>query len=59
MSPMIATRAIAPSPFADDHDTVYFGGFDANQRSAHNTAWIVITPKDNARHGGSEVRVLP
>jgi poly(A) polymerase len=37
---LIATRAISVSPFANDADTVYFAGFDANKRPAHNTAWI-------------------
>jgi hypothetical protein len=39
-APLVATRAIAASPFANDSDTIYFAGFDANKRPAHNTAWI-------------------
>jgi len=41
-SPLIAVRAIAPAPFPGD-DALYFGGFDANKRPAHNTAWILRT----------------
>jgi hypothetical protein len=37
---LVATRAIIASPFANDADTIYFAGFDANRRPAHNTAWI-------------------
>ena len=37
---LVATRAIAASPFAGDADVVYFAGYDANKRPAHNTAWI-------------------
>jgi hypothetical protein len=37
---LIATRAIGASPFTGDADGVYFAGFDANKRPAHNTAWI-------------------
>jgi hypothetical protein len=40
-SPLVATRAIAASPFPDDSDTIYFGGFDANKLPARNTAWIL------------------
>lgn len=39
-APLVATRAIAASPFPNDADSVYFAGFDANKRPAHNTAWI-------------------
>jgi hypothetical protein len=39
--PMVSTRAIAVSPFPGDGKAVYFGGYDANTSSAHNTAWIV------------------
>jgi poly(A) polymerase len=39
-SALIATRAIALSPFADDPDRIYFAGYDANKLPAHNTAWI-------------------
>ncbi len=44
-NPLVATRAIATSPFAGDPDTVYFAGFDANKRPAHNTAWILRASK--------------
>ena len=36
----VAVRSIRVSPFAGDENTLYFGGFDANKASAHNTAWI-------------------
>jgi hypothetical protein len=39
-APLVATRTIAVSPFAQEPDTIYFGGFDANKQPAHNTAWI-------------------
>jgi hypothetical protein len=38
--PLIATRTIAPSPFSQAPDLLYFGGFDANKLPAHDTAWI-------------------
>jgi hypothetical protein len=44
---LIATRAIAPSPFANDN-TIYFAGFDANKRPQHNTAWIFRAGKAKA-----------
>jgi hypothetical protein len=37
--PLVAVRAIAPSPFANDA-AIYFGGYAANKAPAHNTAWI-------------------
>jgi poly(A) polymerase len=40
-APLVATRTIAASPFPNDADTIYFAGFDANKRPAHNTAWIL------------------
>lgn len=39
--PMVATRTIVASPFPDDGDAIYFGGYDANRTPAHDTAWIV------------------
>ena len=39
--PMVATRAIAASPFPQDSDRLYFAGYDANKSPAHNTAWIM------------------
>ncbi len=38
--PLVAVRTIARSPFAGD-DSLYFGGYDANKRPAHNTAWVL------------------
>jgi hypothetical protein len=37
--PLVATRTILGSPFANDA-AIYFGGYDANKAPAHNTAWI-------------------
>jgi hypothetical protein len=39
-TPLVATRAIAVSPFAQERDAIYFAGYDANKKPAHNTAWI-------------------
>ena len=47
-APLVATRAVAASPFPNDADTVYFAGFDANKRAAHNTAWIFRAGKARA-----------
>jgi hypothetical protein len=47
-TPLVATRAIAASPFSNDADTIYFAGFDANKRAAHNTAWIFRAGKAKA-----------
>jgi hypothetical protein len=47
-TPLVATRAIASSPFPSDADTIYFAGFDANKRAAHNTAWIFRAGKAKA-----------
>ena len=45
---LIATRAIAISPFADDHGRAfYFGGFDCNLIPSHNTSWIYRAEIDN------------
>ena len=38
--PLVATRTIRASPFPADSERIYFGGYDANKASAHNTAWI-------------------
>jgi hypothetical protein len=51
---LIATRAITASPFANDADTVYFAGFDANKRAHHNTAWIFRAGKDTALSSAQE-----
>jgi hypothetical protein len=41
MPTLIAARTFAVSPFATDGgNAVYFGGYDANFKPAHNTAWI-------------------
>jgi hypothetical protein len=41
--PVVATRAILASPFANDA-AVYFAGYDANKAPAHNTAWVARAP---------------
>jgi hypothetical protein len=39
--PLIATRALAPSQFSSDPaGTIYSGGYDAHNETAHNTDWI-------------------
>lgn len=43
---LVAVRTFALSPFPEDAGHVYFGGFDANFRDAHNTAWIFRAPID-------------
>jgi poly(A) polymerase len=38
---LVSVRTIAVSPFLKDHgQAFYFGGFDCNFISSHNTAWI-------------------
>ena len=38
---MVSVRAIAVSPFPEDHgQAFYFGGPDCNSTDGHNTAWI-------------------
>lgn len=53
-TPLVATRAIAASPFANDADTIYFAGFDANKRTYHNTAWIFRAGKGTALSSARE-----
>jgi hypothetical protein len=38
--PLVAVRTVARSPFRGD-DALYLGGYDANSRPAHNTAWVL------------------
>jgi hypothetical protein len=39
--PLVAVYCFALSPFEIDHaPVIYFGGFDANGKPAHNLAWI-------------------
>jgi hypothetical protein len=39
--PLLATRALAPSQFRSDPvGTLYSGGYDAHNETAHNTDWI-------------------
>ncbi len=37
---LVATRAIAVSPFPTEAGMLYAGGFDCSDRPSHNTAWI-------------------
>jgi hypothetical protein len=38
---LVSVRSLAPSPFPNDPPgTIYAAGFDANQISVHNSAWI-------------------
>lgn len=38
---LVSVRAIAVSPFPEDHGLAfYFGGYDCNKVPSHNTAWI-------------------
>lgn len=53
-APLVATRAIAASPFANDADTLYFAGFDANKHAHHNTAWIFRADKVRAMSPAQE-----
>jgi hypothetical protein len=46
--PMIATRSIVPSPFLNDENALYFGGYDANRTPSHNTAWLVRATLETA-----------
>ena len=46
---LVSTRAYVLSPFAEDHNKViYFGGYDCNDKTSHNTAWIFSTSLENA-----------
>jgi hypothetical protein len=50
--PLVATRTIAPSPFANDA-ALYFAGYDANKAPAHDTAWVaraIITTALGSAH---------
>ena len=47
--PLVATRAYALSPFAEDRgQVVYFGGYDCNFKPGSDTAWIFRTSLANA-----------
>jgi hypothetical protein len=36
-----ATRCIAASPFTDERNSFYFGGYDVANNTSTNTAWIM------------------
>jgi hypothetical protein len=46
---LVAARTIVVSPFPDEPDTLYVGGYDANDTPAHDTAWIA-----RAQFGGAQ-----
>jgi poly(A) polymerase len=47
--PLVATRAYALSPFAEDRgQIIYFGGYDCNFKRCSDTAWIFRTTLANA-----------
>jgi hypothetical protein len=49
---LVAVRAIAVSPFAQDAESIlYFGGYDANFRTTHNSAWLYRVGLDTALGG--------
>jgi hypothetical protein len=51
-SKLVAVRAITLSPFPSDSDSIlYFGGYDANHRPAHDSAWLYRVGLDTALHG--------
>lgn len=37
---LVSVRTIRVAPFPQEPDAIYFGGYDANKASAHDTAWI-------------------
>jgi len=37
---LTAVRTFCQSPFAEEPDTVYFGGYDCNNAPSKHTAWI-------------------
>lgn len=40
-----STRAIVPSPFTNDDNFVYIGGYDADNNISHNTAYVLRASK--------------
>ncbi|MDH4471970.1 MAG: T9SS type A sorting domain-containing protein [Fluviicola sp.] len=40
-----STRAIVPSPFANDSNFVFLGGYDADNNISHNTAYVLRASK--------------
>lgn len=40
-----STRAIVPSPFTNDGNFVYLGGYDADNNISHNTAYVLRASK--------------
>jgi hypothetical protein len=46
---LLSTRAYTPSPFNEDNgNTIYFGGWDCNDRIFDNSAWIFNTTLEEA-----------
>ena len=52
-SKLVSTRTYTVSPFPEEEGkVVYLGGFDANFRAAHNTAWIFRAPIETVLGAG-------
>jgi hypothetical protein len=45
----VSVRTFAASPFPQEKNTFYIGGYDCNEVPAHDTAWIVRGVLDSAR----------
>jgi hypothetical protein len=45
---LVAARTITVSPFPGESDTLYVGGYDANDTPAHDTGWIARARLDGA-----------
>lgn len=41
-----STRAIVNSPFANDNNAIYLGGYDADNNVSHNTAYVLRCEKN-------------
>jgi len=55
---LVAVRTIEPSPFANDEDALYVGGFDCNYYVSRNTAWIYRGSQDII-HANSQYYTSP
>jgi len=55
---LVAVRTIEPSPFANDEDALYVGGFDCNYYASRNTAWIYQGSQDII-HANSQYYTSP
>ena len=43
--PLVAPRSFTQSPFVEDGDSLYVGGYDCNFRTSSDTAWVFRAPK--------------